>query len=683
MKYSKYLWLWIPVVYSFLLSSFPGLASDTTLGVDFEQNHFFDKPLFSFIYDGRKLDELLPNWKQERISHKLDKNRTEERVVWTDPVTGLRASCVGIKYNDFQAVEWTVYLENTGRENTPIIEKIEAIAASFQRAQGGEFVLHGNKGDFTTLDSFEPYQLKLDPSSVNHFSPLPGTGKSSGGRKGWPYYNLQMPGGGVFLAIGWPGQWASSFARDAGQSLRIVAGQELTHLYLKPGEKIRTPLIAMVFWKGTNTMDAQNIWRRWMIAHNLPRTADGSLPPPQIAANTSHQFGEMVHANETNQNYFIDRYLAEGMKIDYWWMDAAWYPCGGQWIKTGTWEPDTNRFPNGLRGVSDHAHARGVKTIVWFEPERVGDPDSWLAKNHPEWLLHPGSVGLIFNEGNPSAFHWLTNHIEGLIKSQGIDFYREDMNGDGPCSSWRANDAPDRQGITENFYVQGHLAYWDALRAMNPNLRLDSCASGGRRDDLETMRRAVPLIRSDYLFEPTSQQCQQYGFAAWIPYSGAGYVVGHSAIGFNLPPEINRYVFRSEMTVALTLSYDMREKDLDYNLARLLYRQLRQVAPNYLGDFYPLTPYSLSNNVWMAWQYDRPKAGEGMVQAFRRPACEFVAARFKLHGLDAKAKYVVTNLDHPHGSKIMTGDELMSSGLSITINKQPGAAIITYKLKVR
>lgn len=28
---------------------------------------------------------------------------------------------------------------------------------------------------------------------------------------------------------------------------------------------------------------------------------------------------------------------------------------------------------------------------------------------------------------------------------------------------------------------------------------IDSCASGGRRNDLETLRRAVPLLRSDLL----------------------------------------------------------------------------------------------------------------------------------------------------------------------------------------
>src|SRR5207237_421413 len=107
--------------------------------------------------------------------------------------------------------------------------------------------------------------------------------------------------------------------------------------------------------------------------------------------------------------------------------------------------------------------------------------NSWLGTNHFDWLLPPGSAGLILDEGNPAAFNWLTNYFDTFVKSNGVDWYREDMNGDGPCPSWRARDASNRQGITENFYVQNHLAYWDVLRAWNPALWIDSCASGGRR----------------------------------------------------------------------------------------------------------------------------------------------------------------------------------------------------------
>lgn len=38
-----------------------------------------------------------------------------------------------------------------------------------------------------------------------------------------------------------------------------MAGQQLVHLYLKPGEEIRTPLIALLFWQGTDVVRAQNL----------------------------------------------------------------------------------------------------------------------------------------------------------------------------------------------------------------------------------------------------------------------------------------------------------------------------------------------------------------------------------------------------------------------------------------
>ena len=53
------------------------------------------------------------------------------------------------------------------------------------------------------------------------------------------------------------------------------------------------------------------------------------------------------------------------------------------------------------------------------------------------------------------------------------------------------------------------------------------------------------------------------------------------------------------------------------------------------SDFYPLTEYSLENDVWMAFQFDRPAAGSGVVLAFRRPHARTATMRFTLHGLDA------------------------------------------------
>ena len=245
----------------------------------------------------------------------------------------------------------------------------------------------------------------MTPKSQLRLAPEGGRGTNHA----FPYYNLAMPGGGLILAVGWPGQWAATFTRDADRGLRIVAGQELTHLVLRPGEEIRTPLVALMFWQGADAQRAQNLWRRWMIAHNLPRTADGKLPPPIMPGNTSLEFNEMCNANEENQKQFIDRYVEERVPIDFWWMDAGWYPCNG-WPQTGTWEPDLKRFPQGLRAISDHARAKGIKTLVWFEPERVAG-GTWLAENHPEWLLggtlaeprQPGSPDVAYRPRRPRS----------------------------------------------------------------------------------------------------------------------------------------------------------------------------------------------------------------------------------------------------------------------------------------
>jgi alpha-galactosidase len=478
------------------------------------------------------------------------------------------------------------------------------------------------------------------------------------------YFNLEWENKGVIIAVGWPGQWAAEFARDNSSGIRVRAGQELTHLKLYPGEEIRTPLIALLFWNG-DWIDAQNIWRRWMLAYNVPKPGGETLKP-QLFGCSSHFTDEMVNGNEENQIQFINRYLEEGLKIDYWWMDAGWYFCNGSWGNTGTWEVDTNRFPMGLRAINDYAHSKGIKNIVWFEPERVA-AGTWLTEKHPEWILG-GADGGLLNLGHPEAWNWLVNHIDRLLTEQDIDVYREDFNID-PLNFWRANDTEERQGMTEMRYVEGHLAYWDELLRRHPRLFIDSCASGGRRNDLETMRRAAPLWRTDWRLDPLGTQCHTYGISLWLPLSGTGSGV------------FAAYDFRSNMVPFTNCIWDMRVKNADYDLMRRLTEEFRQVADYYLGDYYPLSPYSLENNVWMAWQFHCPDIGAGMVQAFRREKSMSESARLKLRGLAPNARYTVENIDICHPEE-MSGSELMEKGLVINIPDQPGAVIITYKKKI-
>ena len=234
------------------------------------------EPPFSFTYGGKSFRDLA--WKPARASRKLDDRRTEHTLTYADDKTGLHVRCVAVEYHDFPAVEWTVYFRNAGTSSTPILERIQGLDARFERGADGEFVLHGIKGDFEKAEGYEPWRQTLASQAVATFAP-PGSGKSCDGPKGWPYFNLQYPGGGVILAVGWPGQWSSSFTRDNAAGLRIQAGQELTRLILKPGEEIRTPLIALLFWQGADVVEAQNLWRRWFRATTCRRSRANRRPP--------------------------------------------------------------------------------------------------------------------------------------------------------------------------------------------------------------------------------------------------------------------------------------------------------------------------------------------------------------------------------------------------------------------
>ena len=82
------------------------------------------------------------------------------------------------------------------------------------------------------------------------------------------------------IVVGWPGQWSSLWSRDEGTGLHVQAGQELTHFKLLPGEEVRSPLIVLQFYSG-DWIRAQNIWRRWMLAHNVPKP-NGKQPEPEL-----------------------------------------------------------------------------------------------------------------------------------------------------------------------------------------------------------------------------------------------------------------------------------------------------------------------------------------------------------------------------------------------------------------
>jgi alpha-galactosidase len=257
-------------------------------------------------------------------------------------------------------------------------------------------LVHYNLGSLGTREDYKPIEKALTPGGSLQLGSI--DGRASG--QTWPYFNLESAQASVIAAVGWPGQWTAKFTVDDSGALRMRAGQELTHFTLHPGEQVRSPLIALLFHQG-DWLRSQNMWRRWMIAHNVPRPG-GKLPEPIIGGSSDVWTVLMQEATEENQKQFIAGFLDRGVPINTWWMDAGWHQgARAAWSFVGTWEVDLERFPNGIRAVSDYAHQRGLRTLLWFEPERVYT-GTWLFVNRSQWLLGSDSTRLL-DLGNPEA----------------------------------------------------------------------------------------------------------------------------------------------------------------------------------------------------------------------------------------------------------------------------------------
>jgi len=618
--------------------------------------------LFSFVYDGQASATLLPEWTRTHQSKKIDSNCTQHTVAWTDPKTGLEVSCVALDYADYPAVEWLLHFSNTGKTNSPIIAKIQALDCNLPAAGEG-FVLHRALGEGNSAQSFAPVEELLPPGDLRERVFAPRGGRSSDGNM--PYFNVDWRGGGMLLAIGWSGQWEAGFQPLADGGLRVRAGQQLTHFTLHGGETVRSPRIVLAFWQGRDDLRGNNILRQLVLSHYLPQR-DGKPVLPPICGSVG-----AVAPDGTYEKPHLDAVApmrARGIEVFWSDMDPQqWYP-GGFPNGTGTWEVDKAKYPNGLKPLGDAIRAAGMGYLLWFEPERV-HPGTKIDREHPEWVMKgQGEWSQLFRLHDEKARKWLTDLIDAHITTAQLTWVRWDFNVE-PLGFWRRNDAPHRQGITEIRHIEGLYSMWAELQRRHAGLVIDNCSSGGRRLDVEASRYGLPLWHSDLQCEgshPAADQLQNGALYRWVPLHGCG--------NFGLEPS---YSFRSAMTAGNILCSPCTTPETEAAVKKTvaLYKKLR---PYMLGDFYPLFPHSADEDVWYGYQFNRPDQVDGVMQLFRREKNGDATRIVRLFSLDPTTQYEVT--DHDTGTTTKTsGRELVEHGLTVEIKTKPGTAVIFYR----
>ena len=595
-------------------------------------------------------------------------------------------------YGDFGAVEWVNTLTNRSDTVSALISEVcdcdidlgfahdekRRASAKMPREEDAVVMVSPSGSTWSAKEFYdEPYRVVGDRLAGLLFPGDERRVTTSGGRSceaKAPFFNFRKGDRGYIVAVGWSGQWFLKLRRE-NDFLNVKTGIENLSFRLEPGESVRLSSVVIMPYSG-DFLDGQNKWRRLVRAH----------------FSLIGQPGRMTHApycvglwGGMSTKGALDRLEVLGrcnIDADTVWMDAGWYGCGekpspdefeGDWaVHTGDWRVNENYHPDKLREVTKRVHEGGRGFLLWFEPERVR-AEAPIASEHPEYFLKiEGRRDLLLNLGDPKAWKYCFDTLCERIQTLEIDFLRIDFN-IAPLKYWDANDTSDHRGITQIRYINGLYALWDALLCRFPKLMIDSCASGGRRIDIETLRRSVPLWRSDAMcpsdFAPETAQCHSLTFPLWLPWSGTG-------AGRIWP---DTYRFRSCYAPALTANYAYSERDSfggdpeKLEWYECMSEEYLRVRPYMDGDFYPLTELTVARDAWTALQYHLPEKDAGVVLAFRREASPFPIAEFRLRGLCDGENYTFTDADS--GERF----ELNGNALKIELTKKRASKLLFYE----
>ncbi|MHB8862107.1 MAG: alpha-galactosidase [Pirellulaceae bacterium] len=622
-----------------------------------------------------------------------DKTRTHV-LSWRDGQSPLSCEMKLTEFRDFPAFQWVVHLRNDGQTDSAKVHDFWGIDTCWNAADGSMPILHrsvgspGHEDDFHFMSEImhnsmwdKRRRIAMDtPTNAQwgqtHAYHIPTDKRSSAI---WlPFFNYQTGGDGLITGLGWSGAWRAYFDHQGGGNSTILAGVENFDSILHPGEMVRSTLNLALYWQG-ELLHGQNMFRRLVLDHYSPHL-DGKLVEPPIAGVVWGGIPSKEHLD------IIEKIQAYEIPLDVYWFDAGWYGTGvvpsytvfeGDWgIMAGDWRPNPNWHNGTLTPVSDAAHAAGMKFLVWVEPCRAlhGRP---ITLEHPEYFLSGNADNhvrdgqtLLLDLGKPESLKWAIDVVADLVEDYDVDWYEEDFNIE-PNAYLEAAAEPDRWGMKEMRFIEGHFAFWDALLEKFPNLSILNCASGGRRIDLESISRGQPLWRSDYNCFPEataeSTQDQSYGILHWLPIQGS-MIRGWSIF--------DTYEARCALSPGMEHAVVAKTQE-EWLQIKANVVQAKRCRKYFFGDYYPLTNQQRNPAAWTAYQLYLPEEQEGMIVALRRAKSDICAMTFELVTIDPSRQWKFEDYDSGE-TWILSGKEIREKGLEVAIPNRRDSRLIFF-----
>ncbi len=432
---------------------------------------------------------------------------------------------------------------------------------------------------------------------------------------------------------------------------------------LKSMEEFDTPEVIVTYTSNGMNDLSQNLHK--FMNNNLVRSAYKNKPRPILLNNWE----------ATEMNFDEEKILNIARKgkeagVELFVLDDGWFgKRNNDYAGLGDWFANTNKLPEGIKGLSQKINDMGLKFGFWIEPEMVNE-DSDLYRAHPDWVLAApdrkrtlGRHQMVLDFSKKEVVDNIYDQLYKVIDGANISYIKWDMNR-SITECFSQGHSANEQGSIYHKYILGVYSLYERMMKAFPEILFESCASGGARFDAGMLYYAPQAWCSDDT-DGHERVKIQYGTSFGYPISSIG---AHVSASPNL--QTGRAVsIHSRANIAYfgTFGYELDLNEIsDEEFAEVQkqiefmkeYRALFQY-----GTLYRLqSPFEHNTAAWMVVSEDKNTAILTTYKNQKIPNAGF--ERIKLKGLAKDRIYSV------NAKREVYGDHLMEFGIATMENDE-------------
>lgn len=326
----------------------------------------------------------------------------------------------------------------------------------------------------------------------------------------------------LFWQIEHNGSWHTEIGDENNHFYLALSGptEVQSHWFkiLKPGESFTSVPVAVGVADADfdNAMGRLTGYRRKIRRYN----EDNEKLPVIFNDYMNCLFGDPTTEKELP---LID--AAAEMGCEYYVIDAGWYAPGQWWDSVGEWQECRERFPGGIKEVTDYIRSKGMVPGVWLELEVMGincekakkAPDDWFFVRHGKRVFDRSRYQLDFR--NPQVIEHVDEVIDRVVQEYGVGYIKMDYNIE-PGIGTELYAESVGQGMLE--HERAYLKWLDGVFERYPDLVIENCSSGGLRTDYAMLSR--------YSIQSTSDQEDYRNYATISANASAGLTPEQAAV---------------------------------------------------------------------------------------------------------------------------------------------------------